>query len=223
MNISEVFDRGSVTFMGQSLLVAKGALIPRAETELLGHTAVEIVQKMGIASPRLIDMCCGAGNLACGIASQLTTAQIWASDLTTECVELARRNVQHVGVADRVQVFQGDLFASLEGSVPKGEVDVIVCNPPYISEQKLATDRAALLEHEPREAFDAGPYGLKIHQRVVKEALAYLRSGGVLMFEFGAGQEKQISILFTRTKAYGDVRLVNDTDGVPRVALAAKL
>ena len=203
-------------FMDVDLIVARGVLLPRAETELLGATALEVLPER----PRIIDMCCGSGNLACALAVRLPGARVWASDLTDACVALARRNAVHTGVADRVTVVQGDLFSGLKGL--EGTIDAIVCNPPYISQAKLAGERAALLEHEPREAFDGGPYGLSIHSRVVRDALPFLRPGGHLLFEIGLGQERQVKLLFERTRAYDDIQLSTNAAGEVRVVSARK-
>jgi release factor glutamine methyltransferase len=207
-------------FMDVDLEVAAGALVPRAETELLGQTAVTIIQTRG-EGQRAIDMCCGAGNLACGVAATIGDVQIWASDLTNETVQLAQRNVDRLGLSSRVQVHQGDLFMGLAGLGLEGTIDVIICNPPYISTSRLAGDRAYLLDHEPREAFDGGPYGLSIHQRVIKEGLPFLKPDGWLLFEIGLGQEKQLEQLFRRSKVYTTVEFVHDAD-VPRVVFAQR-
>ena len=186
---------GRQTFLGVELLCGVGALVPRPETELLGRTAIEKITAAGPA-PRVIDMCCGAGNLACAIATHVPGARVWATDLTDGCVGWTRRNVEHLGLGDRVTVRQGDLFAGFAGDALEGTIDVVVCNPPYISTGRLAADRATLLDHEPREAFDGGPYGLTIHQRVLKEAQPFLKPGGWLLFEIGEGQDRQIVLLF---------------------------
>ena len=204
-------------FMDVELLVERGVLVPRAETELLGLEALQLVED----GARIIDMCCGSGNLACALASRLPHARVWASDLTDSCVALARKNAQFTGVANRITVVQGDLFAGLHEL--EGTIDLIVCNPPYISQAKLAGERAVLLENEPREAFDGGPYGLSIHQRVVKEALPFLKPGGWLLFEIGLGQDRQVKLLFERTRAYQDLRTVANAAGEVRVVGARKI
>lgn len=214
---------GHEMFMGVELVVAEGALAPREETELLGNAALDAIRSAGSPAPRVIDMCCGSGNLACAIAHHIPSAQVWASDLTDGCIEVTRRNVEHVGVIDRVEVAQGDLFAGFAGLGLEGSIDVVVCNPPYISQGKLASDRAELLEHEPREAFDGGPYGLSIQQRVVKDALPFLRPGGILLFEIGLGQERQVKMLFERTKAYDDIRMAANGAGEVRVVSGRKI
>jgi hypothetical protein len=98
MNSAEIYQKGRVPFMGVELIVAPGALVPRDETELLGRIALETLG--AIAAPRVIDMCCGSGNLACALAHRLPGAAVWASDLTSGCVEVARRNVQLLGLSD---------------------------------------------------------------------------------------------------------------------------
>jgi release factor glutamine methyltransferase len=204
-------------FMDVELLVERGVLVPRAETELLGNTALELLPE----DSRVIDMCCGSGNLACALASRLPRARLWASDLTDSCVSLTRRNAEFTGVANRVTVVQGDLFSALKDL--EGTIDAVVCNPPYISQAKLAGERAALLEDEPREAFDGGPYGLSIHQRVVKEALPFIKPGGHLLFEIGLGQERQVTLLIERTHAYAQIRTVRNAAGEARVVVARKI
>jgi release factor glutamine methyltransferase len=209
-----------VVFLGLRLEAPPGTLAPRPETELLARTALEVLDAEPRPSPRIVDMCCGVGNLAVALAVRVPSARVWASDLTAACVAATRRNVAAYRLEARVAVTQGDLFAALAGQGLEGAVDLVVCNPPYISTGRLAGDRAHLLEHEPRAAFDAGPYGLGIHQRVVREAPAYLRPGGRLLMEFGEGQARQVGLLLERRGVYRDVRIVADAAGVARVAVA---
>lgn len=210
---------GQVTFLGIELLCGPGALVPRPATEALGLTAIERIRDL-TPSVRVIDMCCGTGNLACAIATHVPDAEVWACDLTDECVDWTRRNVARLGLGARVSVMQGDLFQALAGTELEGAIDVIVCNPPYIPTQRLATDPGTLLEHEPLEAFHGGPYGLTIHQRLVREAPAFLRPGGWLFVECGLGQHRQVEILLNRTGAYASVGSRHTRDGKPRVVAA---
>ncbi|MEP7245943.1 MAG: HemK/PrmC family methyltransferase [Gammaproteobacteria bacterium] len=213
--------QGSTRFMGVELVIAPGALVPREETELLGRTAVELVAGVD-GKPRLIDMCCGSGNLACAIASHDSRVRVWASDLTDGAVAVARANVEKLGLRDRVTIVQGDLFAPLSGLGLEDTIDVIVCNPPYISSGKLEKDSADLLSHEPREAFDGGPYGVSMFQRILRGASLFLKPGGRLLFEIGAGQERQVSLLFTRAQCYEPVVAMLDAAGAPRVIVGRK-
>jgi release factor glutamine methyltransferase len=224
LDVALAYSRGRATFMGLSLRIAPGALVPRAETQLLGGTAVELLRGRNPsgAGLRALDMCCGSGNLACGIAAALPDLRMWASDLTVDAIRIARGNVDDLGLAARVQVLQGDLFAPLAGLGLEGSLDGIVCNPPYISRNRIEGDLAGLLAHEPREAFDGGPYGLTIHQRVIREAPAFLRAGGFLAFEIGLAQERQVMLLFSRSPAFEGPSTRSDAEGNTRVVLAAR-
>lgn len=218
--VAAALARGQRTFMGVELAVAPGALVPREETELLGQTAVEL---LGRASARVaIDMGCGSGNLACALALALPGLRLHASDVSAECAELTRRNVERLGLAARVTVTQGDLFAPLAGLGLEGAVDAVVCNPPYISTGRLAKESQALLDLEPRAAFDGGPFGFAVHQRVIKDALPFLRQGGLLMFEVGLGQARQVVALVERAGAYREIETRDDREGRPRVVVARK-
>ncbi len=208
-------------FLGVELELAPGVLVPRQETEILGQTAIDLIGKISDHA-LVVDMCCGSGNLALAIAVHCPSVRLWACDLTDETVALARRNVARCCVSDRVSVLQGDLFMGLSGASLEKSIDLIVCNPPYISTQRLEGESAHLLNDEPRAAFDGGPYGITIHQRVVRDALEFLKPGGWLAFEFGEGQHRQAAALLARTRSYEPVTFINDREGNPRVAVAQK-
>lgn len=221
--VSLAYAKGAHTFMGLDLIVGVGALVPRPETELLARGALAALERRraetGSATLRVVDMCCGAGNLACALAVLSPGAEVWASDLSEECAALTQRNVEKHGLTARVHVYQGDLFAPLPEELA-GTVDLVVCNPPYISSSRLAERDD--LTREPRLAFDGGPYGLSVHQRVSRDALVFLRPGGSLAFEFGLGQDRQLKSVVDRARGYEGIELVNDDAGNPRVLVAKR-
>lgn len=212
----------TATFMNLEFELGPDVLVPRQETELLGAVCIDRLSQ-GVVTPTVVDMCCGCGNLGIAIAMNIADAQVWSCDLTSATVEVAWRNVIRFGLQDRMSVVQGDMFENISGIGLEGRVDLVVCNPPYISSSRLEADRAHLLESEPREAFDGGPYGISIQQRLIRDALAFLKPGGCLAFEFGEGQERQAAVLLARTRAYTPVQFLLDPSGIPRVALAVKL
>ncbi|MDR3566735.1 MAG: peptide chain release factor N(5)-glutamine methyltransferase [Syntrophobacteraceae bacterium] len=230
LDIESALREGCKEFMGIWFRVKSGVLIPRKETELLARTAIGVLKHIAAerenhrgvkAGPlRVIDMCCGAGNIACSIAAYVSGVTVWACDLAEEAVNLATENVTCLGMSDSVRVFRGDLFSALPHESIGGLVDAIVCNPPYISSGKLTRELAALCRSEPREAFDGGPYGLKIHEQVSKEAPRWLGPEGVLLFEFGLGQERQVKYILERTKLYGNIQFVSNSLAKPRVVTA---
>jgi release factor glutamine methyltransferase len=165
----------------------------------------------------VIDMGCGSGNLACALASAAPRARVWASDITESCAALTRENAALLGLQDRVLVSQGDLFEPLRGRGLEGGFDLVLMNPPYIPTSSLEKNHAQLLEHEPRAAFDGGPYGISILSRLLQDAPAFLKPGGHLLFEFGAGQAKLVQRLVERGEAWTGLRYVMDPQGEPRV------
>jgi len=218
-DIADAYRRGRVQFLGLDILTTQGVLVPRIETELLANAALDLLLDGDAERARVIDVCCGAGNLACALAYNAPHARIWACDITDDCAKLACRNIELHGLAERVSVHQGDLFSPLDGVGLEGTIDVIVCNPPYISEKRLEEDRARLLDWEPRVAFAAGPYGLAIHTRVIRDAVAFLRPAGVLLVEVGLGQDRQVELLFERTRAYQKIKIATNAAGEGRVVI----
>ncbi len=216
---------GRINFMGYELLASEDVLVPRPETELLGKTVVERLLDKYPVETRLtgIDIGCGSGNLSCAIASLLPQSIIHAVDVTASCVELTGKNIALLKLENRVTVYKGDLFLPLANAGLEEKIDFIVSNPPYIPSAKLQTDLAHLTTHEPEAAFNGGIYGFAIHNRLIKESLLYLKPGGILAFEFGIDQEKQVQALFNRVKGYElPIHFSNDKVGNPRVAFIFK-
>jgi release factor glutamine methyltransferase len=177
-------------FMGLDMLVGPEALIPRVETELLGRVALSLLQ--GVKQPSVLDLCTGCGNLALGIAHHAPQAQVWGGELCGAAIALAQRNAQHLGLSHRVEFRSGDLFAPFHDLGLRGQLDLIVCNPPYISSGKVASLPAEIQDHEPRMAFDGGPLGVNVLHRLLREAALFLCPGGWLALEVGRGQGQSV-------------------------------
>lgn len=209
------------TFMGTDIEVGPGVLVPRVETELLGRTVLATLA--GSTGPIVVDMCCGSGNLAIAVGVERPDAQVYGGDVSIEPIDWARRNVDRLGLSERVRFERGDMFSALAAYELEGKVDLVMANPPYISTHKLETESAHLLENEPREAFDAGPYGISLHQRLIAESQSFLKRSGWLACEFGVGQERQMKVIFARSRAFSEPQFFNDDEGRPRVVLARKL
>lgn len=217
---------GRQCFLGIDLLAKEGVLAPREETELLGNEVLAILRALSQEDPErelwMIDMGCGSGNLACAAAVAVPRTRVWASDITTSCVDLTRMNVAHLALQDRIQVTEGDLFAPLVARGLEGTMDIVAMNPPYIPSALLAHSHSGLLHHEPREAFDGGPYGISILTRLLHEAPPFLKTGGHLLFEFGLGQSKLVQSLVKGKSLYTELRFALDAKGEPRAAVLRK-
>ncbi|NLE99443.1 MAG: peptide chain release factor N(5)-glutamine methyltransferase [Anaerolineales bacterium] len=215
---------GRQCFMGIEMLAGPEALIPRKETEILGQAALDTLRRQVIeqGAARVIDLCTGCGNLALSLAYHEPNCQVFAADLSAEAIELARRNARFLSLEARVGFEVGDLFAPFDRDGFQAGVDMVVCNPPYISTQHIDEMPAEISRHEPHLAFDGGPFGVSIVFRLIKEAPNFLRPGAWLCFEVGVGQGELITARLARSGAYSDVTPLLDSNGNVRALQARR-
>jgi release factor glutamine methyltransferase len=212
---------GTHEFCGLVFAVGPGVLIPRPETELLVQ---EVVRRGDSGKPvTIVDVGTGSGCLAVTLATLLKEARIMADDRSPEALALARGNARKLGVEDRVEWYEGDLLAPLQDKGIAGAVDVIVSNPPYISEGEWAGLQPEVRLFEPRMALVAGPDGTEFHERLLREALTYLVPGGLLLMEVGQGQAPVVRRIAARLGGYAPLRIVEDAAGIERVVIAQRL
>ena len=213
---------GRQQFMGIEMLVGSEALIPRKETEILGNAASKILASLieERGSTTAIDLCTGSGNIVLALAYHEHRARFFASDLSSDAVALARRNAEHVGVDGRVEFRVGDLFEPFTNEEFIGQVDLITCNPPYISTKKVGEMPHEISEHEPSMAFDGGPFGIAILSRLVREAPRFLKPNSWLCFEVGLGQGEPLVSRLTKAGHFQEVKGVPDANGDVRALIA---
>jgi release factor glutamine methyltransferase len=213
---------GRQQFMGLELQASGDALIPREETELLGHAALTHLQNIirENNSAIVIDVCTGSGNLALALAHHAPSARVWAADLSESAVALAERNAKNLSLDDRVAFRAGDLLAPFDTPEFHGKVDLLVCNPPYISSGKVDVMASEIIGHEPRLAFDGGPLGIRILQRLIAEAPRFLKANGVLAFEIGLGQARGIRKRLEQRGDYVNIEEIADDKGDTRALVA---
>lgn len=202
-------------FMNIEMLADPAALIPRKETELvaaLGLKSIADAMK-NKQSIKVIDICTGSGNLACTFARYFPSIKIFAADLSEEAVAFANKNALFTGVAANTEFRSGDLLSPFDTPDFMNAIDVLTCNPPYISSKKLEKMPAEIISFEPEMAFNGGIFGVAIFGKLVKESVRYLVPGGYLCLEVGLGQGLGVIKMFERTGVFSLVETLADEQG----------
>jgi release factor glutamine methyltransferase len=203
---------GKKEFFGLELAVDARVLVPRPDTETLVDEALARLTERppDAPAPRLADVGTGSGAIAVTLGKQRPTAQVLATDLSAQALEVARENAQRHAVT--VTFLLGDLETPLG---PHAPLDLITANLPYIASGELDA-LAPEVKQEPRMALDGGADGMALVRRLVAAAPALMAPGGALVLEVGAGQAAATAALF-EAAGFSDVRLRRDLGGIDRV------
>lgn len=213
--------RGWAGFYNLVLKADKRGLIPRPETEILVDRALAVLNQSTVPHPEVVDLGCGAGGIALALAEEHFGANIRASDISMAALALARENAEDLGLTDRISFRQGDLFDPWKEYRETG-FDLILFNPPYLSEHELALAPPEVIQNEPIPALNGGVDGLAVIRRLLRESPDYLKSGGWLIFEIGADQGEVARTLVEAVEALTFVEIIKDYSGFDRVIVAVK-
>lgn len=203
-------------FWSLPFAVDERVLVPRPETEALVEAALA---RMGGAG-RLADLGTGSGAVAVALLVERPGWTGVGVDVSAGALEVAAANAARHGVADRVELRRGDLFAPLAGS--EGSFGAVVSNPPYIPTGQVDGLEPEVARFDPRLALDGGSDGLDVIRRIAAEARRFLAPGGFAAVEFGAGQGEDVARIFREAGGYAKVTLIPDLAGRPRVAVAGR-
>jgi release factor glutamine methyltransferase len=212
---------GNQEFWGLEFKVSPDVLIPRPETEFIIEAALAIVQDRNTLV-RIIDLCTGSGCIAVSLAKELTAARIIATDASEKALAVARENTRRHGVSEHIRFLLGDLFEPLEELDIRGQMDIIVSNPPYVQAGDLSTLQPEVRDYEPEMALISGPEGTEMAKRIIQRAPEYLKKNGALIMEMGLGQAEALTRMVEATGAYGNRELLKDLAGIERVLVARK-
>ena len=214
---------GKAHFFNLEFEVSRDVLIPRPDTETLVENVLQLVRNQaGFEAPRVLDLCTGSGCVAAAVAHRLKAATVVATDVSEPAVLLARRNVERLGLADRVTVEQGDLFEPVARLPDPLPFDLVLANPPYIPTAQVEKLDRSVRDYEPIGALDGGPDGLSLHRRIFKEAPARLVPGGRVFLEIAFDQGELATQVAAEYPQFEDVRLLKDYGGRDRVLTATR-
>lgn len=203
---------GQADFMGEKFIVNENVLIPRDETEILVRKAVEVIEKYGFKS--VLDICTGSGIIACMIA-KLTDSTVIGSDISTEAIEVAFKNMENLGLFNRALFRKSDLFSKIREDE---KFDMIISNPPYIPYSKKSTIQKEVTFEPDIALYTNDSDGLEFYKKIISEAPAYLNKGGFLLFELGINESMNVAELM-KAQGFTSIQIVKDLANIDRVIL----
>ncbi len=193
-------------------------LIPRPETEILVEEVLKVCSRMEERNPRILEIGTGSGAISVALASELKNANITATDSSPEAVAAASRNAEKNGVAENISFLVGDLF-----ELVSGKFDIIVSNPPYISQEGYDHLPLQVRGFEPESALLAGTEGTEFHREIIQGGAIYLKKGGWLFMEIGSEQKDQVENMLKESHLYDNIAFRDDYAGITRVAVARRV
>lgn len=199
--------------------VTRDVLIPRPETERLIEVVLLLAAQLRSNKPlRVLDIGTGSGAIAVAIAKELSSARIYATDISSSALAIARQNAARNGVDARITFRCGDLFAALADQTTA--FDLIVSNPPYIRHAEIVTLKPEVCRWEPHTALDGGVDGLEFYRRIADRAGHFLAPNGAIALEIGADMRAEILPILMQTGFSRDVKIVKDYADRDRVVVA---
>ena len=191
---------GRRRFMGREFVVNGHVLDPRPETEAI------ILAAQAFSPRRILDLGTGSGCILLTLLDATPGATGIGIDISPQALSVASRNGRRFGLMHRVRFMTSDWFSQLSE-----RFDLIIANPPYVSESDFATLAPEIAGFEPVQATCAGPTGLEAYRAIAAGISGHLTEDGVLALEIGATQQRQVTGIFAGSLAVRQP--VNDLDG----------
>ena len=220
---------GHIDFLGLTIRVGKGVLIPRPETELLVEAVMKTVKSEALSvtssgenSSRIthyalqsfLDLCTGSGCIALALAREFPDAVVQGTDLSKEALAYARKNARANAISN-VRFSQGSLFEPVKGK----KFDIITANPPYIRRDEVQTLQREIRDWEPVAALDGGMDGLNFYRDILSSAGCFLNPGGFIFLELGYDQADDVQKI-ARAEGFREITVINDYAGIGRILKA---
>jgi len=199
---------GTRLFWGRSFHITDDVLDPRGDTETLIAAALEH------AGDRILDLGTGSGVIAITMAAERPTAKVVASDISKSALDVAQKNARDLGVADRMSFVQGSWFDAV-----KGRFDLVLSNPPYISDAEMRDLAPEVLGYDPHIALTPGGDGLDPYRIIARHAPDVLTPHGAVIVEIGHAQAADVTQIF-KCAGFSELRVHTDFEEKDRVITA---
>jgi release factor glutamine methyltransferase len=214
---------GRAPFFNLEFDVTPDVLIPRPDTETIVENVLQLARnQVGMDRPRIIDLCTGSGCVAAAIAHHLKTADVVAIDISPAAVTIAKKNIEALGLSDRVIVEAGDLLEPISRLADPRPFDLLTANPPYICSGQIETLDRSVRDYEPLLALDGGIDGLAFHRRILNESPPRLMPGGRVFLEIAFDQGPAALAMAAEHDVFEDARVLRDQAGNDRVLTASR-
>ncbi len=208
---------GTAEFWSLPLTIAPGVFCPRPDTETLVAAVLDLAPDKS-HSWNLLELCAGTACISLALAKERPRAHIDTVELVAATAICARANIDRLNMADRVTLYEGDLYAPL---AVDARYDAIISNPPYIRHDEIDSLMPEVSQHESRHALDGGTDGLDFYRRIFAGAGPYLAHGGFLAVEIGDDQAHDVTHI-AHAAGFTATRLRHDLAKRPRVVIAAR-
>ncbi len=208
---------GRKEFYSLSFEVNPDVLIPRPETEHLVVATLDRAKEFGAQTLDIVDVGTGSGAIAISVAKHLKNCHMTAIDKSVAALEVARRNVEQHQLAERITLLESNLLAALP---PDAKFDLVLSNPPYVSETEFEQLPATVRKFEPKLALVAGPDGSEIIVQLLAQAAAHLKPGGYCIFEFSPMLNQRLNEIVG--DAWEAPQVTKDLAGLARIVTVRK-
>lgn len=202
-------------FMGLNFYIEEGVLIPRPDTEIIVEYILEYIDKRHSQEQiNILDIGIGSGAIGLSIAYYKKNAHVCGVDISHKALEVANINKDRFNLSN-VKLIKSDLFEKIN---EEEKFHIIVSNPPYIPTEDMESLQEEVKNYEPRTALDGGKEGMDFYRRIIPESRKYLKEEGLLIFEIGYHQAKDVSHIMIEN-GFKDIKILKDLQGLDRAVL----
>jgi len=216
-------------FMGLKFKVTPDVYIPRPETEILVEESLETIKRMVFPAKSeetlddfvIIDLGTGCGNIAIKLAKELEKSKVYAVDISSKALKVAQGNAKFHNLDKKISFLLGDLFFPLAHLKLEGKVNLIISNPPYVSNKEM-DNLPSEVKREPMVALEGGGDGLSAYEKIISQSAKFLRETGFLALEMGYKQAGGVRELIFAQEELSTPQVILDYGGIERVILTKK-
>lgn len=205
---------GEWSFYGRDFYVGPGVLVPRADTETVIEVCVDCLKDK--KEPAILDLCAGSGCIGITLSKEKEDSVCQMLEKYPEAMRYAEKNILR-NKAENAKVILGDIF---DGTLSEGKYDLIVSNPPYVSENG-AEEVSPETKYEPQTALLGGDDGLKFYRAITENYKDSLKEKGMLVYEVGLAQADSVKEIL-KTAGFSDIGSRKDLNGIERAVYAYK-